>query len=79
MISAAPVTVIVLGIIIWGVVWILYRQRLDAVKELLSIKDTRIAEFQTKTSAQTPDEAAERIAKLERRIEEVANKPATWG
>lgn len=48
------------------------RPRLNILKE-------RLALYQDKLNVSSPEEAARKIADLERRIEEVANQPAVWG
>jgi hypothetical protein len=71
-IAQAPVTFIVGGLLIaaavYGIARIQVGSEISALKERISLRDDRIADYEAKLQGATPDEAAARMAALEARV-----------
>ncbi len=73
-ISTAPFTFILLCMLIYGTIFAWHRSRIIGLKELVSIRDQRIKEYERITKASSPDEAAAKYAKLEQGLENILSQ-----
>ena len=76
-----PITFIVWGLIIagfaYGAARLQFSNEISALKERISLRDDRIADYERKLEGASPDEAASRIAVLEGRIAELEPRALT--
>ena len=72
--SEAPVSFALLLAMAFGGSYAFHRSRLKGLKELLSIRDARIEDYQRKTQSSSADEAGEKIEELQRELSEVREK-----
>lgn len=68
-VSGAPFTIAMLTLLTFGVTYWIFRERLKSTKELLDLRDKKIADFELKTGASSPDEAKARMDALEARVD----------
>ena len=72
-VSSAPFTFAIVAAMVIGLVFLIFKERLKSVKELLELKEKKIADFKANTGASSPEEAGARIKALEDRFEELDN------
>lgn len=74
-IAAAPVifisVIIVVGLGIWGLLSLVYRTRLSNKDSQIELLKSRLAAYGEKLDGATPDEAKERIEKLEQQVKQL--------
>lgn len=68
-VSGAPFTILMLTVLIFGVVYWIFKERLSSVKDLVSMKEQKIKDYEKKTGASSPDEAKARMDALEARVD----------
>lgn len=68
-ISGAPITFLVLSVLVFGLAFWFFKERLSSAKDLIKMRDQRIADYEAKTGASSPDEAKARMDALEARVD----------
>ncbi|WP_371396221.1 hypothetical protein [Fretibacter rubidus] len=71
-ISGAPITFLVLAVMMFGVAFWFFRERLSSAKDLIKLRDQKISDYEKKTGASSPDEAKARMDALEARIDDLS-------
>ena len=67
-ISVAPVTFAILAVLMFGLAYWCFKERLSSAKDIIKMREQKVADYEAKTGASSPEEAEARIAQLEERL-----------